>query len=201
MAKREMEHSCRCGACAVKVNLSGWGVGNRVTCYCDDCQTFARALGAQGDALGPGAGTGLVQTTPDRLEILRGAEHLAILRLSPKGLLRWYAACCDTPMMNTLPNLKLSFVGLVVRPDQQTAVAALLGQRSAHVFTSTARPRTEAPRKDVAFAAAGFAVLRRMLVGALAGRAKLSPLRSEAGEPVAPIRVLTKEERHDARPG
>jgi hypothetical protein len=29
------------------------------------------------------------------------------------GLLRWYAACCKTPIGNTLPNFRASFVGLI----------------------------------------------------------------------------------------
>ena len=202
MAKRtSLELACRCGARALSLDVSGWGSASRVVCYCDDCQTAARALGAQAAVLGPGSGTQIVQTTPDRIRLLRGAESLRILRLSPRGLLRWYAGCCDTPMLNTLPNLKLPFVGAVIRPDRVEDVAQALGRRPAHVFTTTARPRADAPRKDVGFAAAGFAVLRRMLVAALAGRAKLSPLRGQDAAPIAPVRVLTAEERHDARPG
>lgn len=196
-----LELGCRCGACALEIDLSGWGAASRVVCYCDDCQTAARALKAQADVLGPGSGTHIVQSTPDRVRILRGREHLAVLRLSPKGLMRWYAGCCDTPMCNTLPNLKLPFVGLVIRPDRTPQIAAAVGKGCAHVFTTTARPRAEAPRKDVAFAAAGFAILRRMLVALVAGRGGQSPFRDAQGAPVAPVRVLTPEQRHDARPG
>lgn len=196
-----LELTCRCGACALALDMSGWGAASRVVCYCDDCQTAARALGAQTAVLGAGSGTQIVQTTPDRIALLRGADGLRIVRLSPKGLLRWYAGCCDTPMLNTLPNLKLPFVGVVIRPDRVADVAQVLGQRSAHVFTTTARPRADAPRKDVGFAAAGFAVLRRMLVAGLSGRGRLSPLRAQDAAPIAPVRVLTAEERHDARPG
>jgi len=53
-------------------------------------------------ALMPDAGVALYQTRPDCVHIDDGAEHLACLRLSPKGLLRWYASCCDTPLANTL---------------------------------------------------------------------------------------------------
>ena len=200
MAAKELRHACRCGQTELALDVTGFGAASRIICYCDDCQTFARALDAQADVLGPGSGTGIVQSTPDRLRIVKGAENLAILRLSPKGLLRWYAGCCDTPMCNSLPKMGVPFVGIVFRREEGPAVTQILGKRCAQVFTTTARPRGEAPRKDVGFAVTGFAVLRRMIVALLSGRAKTNPLRAPAGAPIAPIRVLTPEERHDARP-
>jgi hypothetical protein len=195
------ELACRCGQVALGVDVPGRGAASRVLCYCDDCQTAARALEAQDDVLGPGSGTDIVQTTPDRVTVLRGAQHLAALRLSPKGLLRWYASCCDTPLCNSLPNLKLGFVGVVIRPGQSAQVDAVLGSPRAHIFTTTARPRAEAPGKDVGFAATGMAVLVRLIAAAASGRAKDSPFRDAQGNPVGPVKVLTKEERFEARPG
>jgi hypothetical protein len=34
------------------------------------------------------------------------------MRLSDKGLLRWYARCCNTPIANTPANYKASFAGI-----------------------------------------------------------------------------------------
>ena len=38
---------------------------------------------------------------------------MACMRLTSKGLVRWYAGCCKTPVGNTLATPKLSFIGLV----------------------------------------------------------------------------------------
>lgn len=35
------------------------------------------------------------------------------MRLSEKGLLRWYAKCCNTPIGNTLADYRISFIGLL----------------------------------------------------------------------------------------
>jgi hypothetical protein len=45
------------------------------------------------------------------LRIDRGLESLACVRLSAKGLHRWYAACCRTPLCNSLPSIP--YVGVL----------------------------------------------------------------------------------------
>jgi Family of unknown function (DUF6151) len=55
--------------------------------------------------------TDVIQTSPAQLTLTQGQEFLACMRLTEKGLLRWYAACCSTPIGNTLPNYRMSFVG------------------------------------------------------------------------------------------
>jgi len=64
-------------------------------------------------------GTDVVQTRPANLTFTHGQDTLACMRLTPKGLLRWYAACCNTPIGNTVANYRMPFVGLVHsgRPD------------------------------------------------------------------------------------
>lgn len=195
----ELIHRCRCGSVAVKLQLPGRGAGTRVTCYCKDCQTAGRLFGAEAEILGPAGGTDIYQTTPDRLQILHGAEALRIIRLSPKGLLRWHAGCCDTPMFNTLERLALPFVGLVLRPDERAMADAALGPVTAHAFTASAPPGQGAPARDVHVARTGGQLVLRMIAALLSGRAKLNPLRASDGGPIAPVRVLTREERAAAR--
>jgi len=57
-------------------------------------------------------GTDIVQLTPAQVTIDQGMEHLRCLRLTPKGLYRWYAGCCKTPIANTI-SPGFPFVGLV----------------------------------------------------------------------------------------
>ena len=86
--------------------------GNRLVCYCDDCQAFAHFLERAEDVLDANGGTDLYQMSPTRLEITDGGENLACVRLTPKGILRWYADCCKTPIGNTLPTNRIPFVSL-----------------------------------------------------------------------------------------
>src|SRR5262245_25612243 len=92
---------CDCGAVrGVARGVSGER-GNRVVCYCDDCQSFAHVLERSEDTLDAHGGTEIFQMSPAQLEFTAGADRLACLRLTPKGLLRWYASCCRTPIGNT----------------------------------------------------------------------------------------------------
>jgi hypothetical protein len=102
---------CRCGTLQGYVVHSA-GV-NRCVCYCRDCQAFAHFLGRPGEILDAQGGTDVIQTRPANVTFTQGQEALACMRLTEKGLLRWYAACCNTPIGNTLPSFRVSFVGLV----------------------------------------------------------------------------------------
>lgn len=107
---QDVELGCRCG------EVHGWVRGvtpstvNRGVCYCDDCQAFLHYLGRSElmDALG---GTDIVQVAPRSVTFDRGVERIAAVRLGPKGLHRWYASCCKTPLGNTLTPI-IPFVGM-----------------------------------------------------------------------------------------
>ncbi|GGE44037.1 hypothetical protein GCM10007421_17790 [Halopseudomonas oceani] len=103
---------CQCGTVrgrAIKVYPVD---GTRVVCYCRDCQAFAHALNAADRILDAEGGTDIYQLPPARLQIHHGHDQIRCLRLSEKGLYRWYAGCCNTPIGNTLgPGMPL--VGLI----------------------------------------------------------------------------------------
>lgn len=88
----------------------GAGRFNRVVCYCDDCQAFARWLGRE-DLLDAHGGSDIVQLWPSRVRFSEGVDRLRLLRLGPKGLFRWYTSCCKSPAGNTLPSTGSPFVG------------------------------------------------------------------------------------------
>ena len=58
-------------------------------------------------------GSEIIQTLPKNVTFTHGVESLACMRLSDKGMIRWYAGCCKTPIGNTLQNYKISFIGLL----------------------------------------------------------------------------------------
>jgi hypothetical protein len=108
-----MDHplQCRCGT--IKGFVRNPQSANRVVCYCKDCQAFAHFLGRPGETLDKRGGTDISQILPKNVTFTQGIDALACMRLTAKGLLRWYAACCNTPIGNTLASPKISFIGLV----------------------------------------------------------------------------------------
>jgi hypothetical protein len=84
---------------------------SHVVCYCDDCQAFARFLETPGilDAHG---GTDVFLVAPARIRMTEGFDAVESMRLSDKGILRWYAGCCRTPIANTV-SARVPFIGIV----------------------------------------------------------------------------------------
>lgn len=99
---------------------------SHVVCYCDDCQAYAHYLG-RADLLDAHGGSDIVQVAPASLSFVQGNERIVGVRLTPKGLYRWYASCCKTPVGNTL-SPSIPFVGI---PAQ---VFDVDGQRCEAVF-------------------------------------------------------------------
>ncbi|MCY4181242.1 MAG: DUF6151 family protein [Litoreibacter sp.] len=106
--------SCKCGAFKAVLNHDRPDRCNHAVCYCVDCQAAARHLGEWDRITDEKGGTEIYQTVPEKLEIVEGADKLAVMRLAPKGLYRWHTSCCGTSLCNTLGKAKFSFVGLVV---------------------------------------------------------------------------------------
>lgn len=105
-------HNIQCKCSQIRGLLTSTTPSNRCICYCDDCQAFARHLQAQG-TLDDRGGTEIIQLPQSNLQFTHGADKLACLRLTEAGMLRWYSACCNTPIGNTPANPRVSFVGLI----------------------------------------------------------------------------------------
>ena len=101
---------CRCGQLRGEV-LDGMR-GMRAVCYCRDCRAYAHWLGRPEDVVDALGGTDIVATEARYVRLTAGAPLLACMSLSPRGLLRWYASCCRTPVGNTPRDWKLPYVGL-----------------------------------------------------------------------------------------
>ena len=86
---------------------------NRVVCHCWACQRYPEILGCEDLVLDADGGTDVVNVSPAMIEFAQGIEHVACLKITRKGPLRWYAACCDTPLCNTFGGPSWPFVGLL----------------------------------------------------------------------------------------
>jgi hypothetical protein len=78
---------------------------------CDDCQLYAHFLGSADTMLDAHGGTELSYATQSRVFLRSGVEHLQAVKLSEKGMLRFYTSCCRTPVAN-VPHPKMAFVGI-----------------------------------------------------------------------------------------
>ena len=170
-----LDLSCRCGA--TRWRLEARKPGALVTCYCNSCQSYQRHLGQAETALNPAGGTLIFQTLPENLTIVAGAEHLAALRMTSKGVVRWYASCCNTAVANTMATPALPFVGLVLPPETRA-----LGRCRNHVFTEAAKTKI----RQRGMYRAGWGVILRGLLAKIAGRTA-SPFFADGALKVTPV--------------
>jgi hypothetical protein len=196
---RAMAHRFQCTCGQLRGEILQPGRALRATCYCRDCQTYAHLLGRADRVLDAAGGTDVVATPASNVAISAGREHLACVSLSPRGLLRWYAACCGTPIANTPRNWKLPYIGLVHtclrQPDPLERsfprVALRVNTKSAH---------GPVPRDTGLSGTLRFVRMAMRLTGMrLTGAYRATPLFSASGEPVAPARVAGRDEVEAAR--
>jgi hypothetical protein len=188
---------CRCGT--MRGYVDDLATATRGVCYCKDCQAFARFLG-DGGILDEQGGTEVVQTLAPRVNLTDGIEALACVRLTPKGLYRWYARCCNTPIGNTPPNYKIAYVGLVHNclESNGRSLAAAFGPIRMRVNTRSAFG--ESKPKAVGLVSAIARIAREVIGARVSGAYKRTPFFSpESGQPVVVPRVLSAEERDRVR--
>jgi hypothetical protein len=193
MSNTEHPIRCKCGTLHgfVKVDLNS----SRGICYCKDCQLFAHFLGNSAEVLDEHGGTEIVPTTPKNVRFTQGIESLASMRLSDKGLMRWYAKCCNTPIGNTPANYKVAYVGLVhsclendgVPLDQSFGISRM------RVNTQSARGNVKLKQQGIFGAVTKFAAM--LLRERFNGGYKLTPFfHVDSGAPIVVPYVLSKQE-------
>lgn len=150
--------------------------GTHVLCKCRSCR---RALELFGLAELADGGVDLFQTTPDRIAFATGLDRLAVMSLTPKGLLRWYARCCDTPMFNTFRSPALPFAGVLVH---SLADPAPLGPIVATGFITgpDGKQRHDHGNRVI------WRFAKRTLAAKLSGRARRNPFFDSTGQPISP---------------
>jgi hypothetical protein len=194
--KQRISLRCRCGKLRGVAEGVSQHDGNRAFCYCDDCQAYAHFLGG-GDILNRWGGTDIFQLPPAQLKLTDGVENLRCMRLSPRGLHRFYAGCCMTPIGNAV-SARVPFVGVVHSFMDHAADAKsrdeVLGKPLAHVQGKYAHgdvPSYVHSRWPVGL------LLRsvRLLAGwAIRGKGRPSAFFDEAGTPRVEPTVISQAE-------
>lgn len=189
---------CSCGKLSGTALDVSKAAGTRIVCYCKDCQAFAHFL-ERPEITDEWGGTDIFQMAPAHVRIDHDDDALRCVRLSGKGIYRWYCRHCKTPVANTL-GARVPFVGLIHsfidHEGAGSTLDALLGKPIGHVHTHSAigGGPPQATQKSMLPVVARSV---RKLVGSwLTGASSPSPffdakLRTPRVEP----RVLSAEER------
>jgi len=190
-----MTHPLRCQCGALTGTVANAQFANHSRCYCADCQAFARFLGREADLLDAQGGCECIQTLPKDVVFEKGLEHLACVRLTQTGLLRWYADCCMTPIGNTPATSKLPFVGLArACLEGSASVDESFGPVRFCVFTDGARGEP----KPAPFGGAGRVLwfIRSRLRARFTGGFRENPFFDTATDrPITAPKLLTPAER------
>lgn len=190
---------CRCGTVRGVARDTAPSTTNHCFCYCDDCQAFVHFLGRADDIFDAHGGTEITQMSQANVGFTAGMDKIAAMRLTPKGLIRWYASCCGTPIGNTLGTSAMPFIG-VIQAFIDAPSAALGPIRGRGWAKSAKGGRDSVPKDGLPDVVMLARVLGKLLKWRLRGDHKRSALFEAAtGRPFVEPRVLAEGEREDLR--
>lgn len=188
---RKMNYPLRCQCGAIEGYVASPQVAGHAVCYCRDCQAFARFLGAPERILNDQGGTRVVATLPRHVHFTKGIDRLICMSLSDKGLLRWYAGCCRTPIGNTPRDPKISYVGLVSSclPGTSGDLDRVFGPAKVAINTASAIGGVHAT--PMASLVGILKIMKNVLGARLSGAFKENPFfRPGSAEPISAPQVL-----------
>lgn len=178
--------ACRCGAVTGEVVGVTPAETTHIVCHCRDCRSAYTHL-SEAD---PGK-VGILHTRQDRIRILSGRSHLRVFRLTPRGALRWYAACCGVPLLLTPLKPRLTHVGVNV--DR-------LGDpsKAGKILAETFIPMPNSQTRSKGLLRTVTRLLSRMLAANMDGSWRGTPFFADDGTPIMVPDVLTAIERNTA---
>jgi Family of unknown function (DUF6151) len=191
---------CVCGALQGEARDVAPEVGNHAVCYCNDCQAFAHFLGRSSEVLDSNGGTEIFQMSPALVRFTAGTDRLGCVRLTDKGLRRWYAACCRTPIGNTMASGGMAFVGVLPfcfeRPADDPGLQRALGPILVRAFRRYAKGDASViPADRILFALDVLRLIRLLLWWKLRGDSRRSPFFDpQTGRPTVEAKVLDATE-------
>ncbi len=188
---------CQCGALHGEVSHTERAL--RGVCYCKDCRAYSHHLGQEAVAHDSLGGVEFVATQAQHVTLTGGTQHLACLSLSEKGLLRWYAKCCNTPIGNTTRSWKVAYVGLLhtcLKADPASYERAF-PRLQMRVNTGGAKEAPPAMTFSTITALMGF--MPRVMLSGVNGAYRQTPFfNAPAGTPKVEASVLSAVQRERA---
>jgi hypothetical protein len=185
--------SCRCGS--LQGSVARTDRANHGVCYCRSCQAYAHFLGSPRDVLDQLGGTDVVATIPKFVTFSKGRQFLACMSLSPNGLLRWYASCCNTPVGNTPRNYRVSFVGLVHNCLENAGIPVEASFGPVRMRAHRYGAKGEAPSMPWRTFTSVLRFGASLASARLGGGYRVTPFFDASGTPIVQPGVLTQPER------
>ena len=186
--------ACRCGA--LRGTLNAAAPHERIVCYCADCQGYAHLLGRPGETLDARGGTHAVLTVPSAITLTQGADRLAGVRMTARGPIRWYAACCATPVANTGVTPRAAYAALMAPMLGGAGPALDAAFGPARLFGFVRRAKGEPKPRPTPFVGVFLRVVARSLQARLDSSYRRTPFFDAAtGRPVTAPRILPADER------
>ncbi|MFT5707832.1 MAG: hypothetical protein ACI9ES_002132 [Oceanospirillaceae bacterium] len=183
---KDLKLECSCGKVTGVVRDVEPGCGNRLVCYCKDCQHFADYFKNSENILNKCGGTEILQIHPSSIKIDHGFEYISCLKLSDKGLFRWFTSCCQTPIGNTV-GLHIPFVGLIhsiIAPNQELdhKIGPIIGSLYVEHATGKISGELKIGKSKVALL---FRVMRKVFVWKVSGKGSPNPFFDKNANPIA----------------
>lgn len=174
--------ACTCGAVSGHLAAPALRHATHAICRCRDCVAAVRHLtGARPDHVD------LLIASPADYTYTRGAQNLAALNLTPKGIHRVYATCCKTPMHSVARPQRLAFASLytdrLVDPAQAGRVVADIHDSRSGTL------------KHKGMARVVYGVASRALAAQLRGTWRQGPFFDQSGTFALPIQLISKSDK------
>lgn len=184
----EVKLKCSCWAITgVAQNVSPDN-GNRIICHCVDCQSFAKYLKKQDEILDEYKGTDIYQMPISYIKITEWKEKIKCIRLTSKGLHRWYADCCKTPIGNTMWS-GMAFMWVIHNfMNHQVSRDSDLWE----VLANTLLKDNSGERKSTRFIVILPRVIWKLFIWKLKGLNKPSSFFNDSGKPIFEPIILDK---------
>ena len=185
----EIKLKCSCGKVRGKTKDINERSGTRITCCCDDCQAFTEYLNQESSVLDQYGGTDIFQMPISNIKITEGTDQLSSLRLSSKGMYRWYAKCCNTPIGNSM-GAGGPFIGVIHNfMDHASTRDEELGKNRGHIQIKFAKQEVPmylkgSPIKII------LRSLSKLIVWKIKGLNIPSVFFNENGKPIAKPSIL-----------
>lgn len=133
-----MHISCDCGSFKAELLAFPRNSPGRLACYCKDCQAYLNKIDRE-DVLDEFGGSEIIPVYPSELKILQGRESLKCYRLTEKGLYRWAAGCCNTPLVNTRPGFPWAGIFHTAYKNSDPGSLDSLGEIKSRIFGRDAK--------------------------------------------------------------
>ena len=138
-------------------------------------------------------GSEILQTYPSNIKISQGSDKLQCIKLKNKGIDRWYASCCKTPVANTMGSAKIPFAGVSIKLMKfasEDEKSRILGPVIMKAFGRSARGKMPEDAHATFPKSFMFKMMKFMLIGKVGSKNRPSPF-YEGNTPVAKAKVLS----------